>query len=65
MHKDPIEERINFAPYEQRILQRDRKWKQDFGRKIQGTDFSLKDYSKDQTFINPLLLTETELMGIN
>lgn len=54
-NKSPIEPRQ--ANYEQRVLERDRKWKQDFGRHL-SPQFVLKDYSKSPLFTNPLLKSE-------
>jgi len=51
LHDNPLKPKD--GGYEQRVLGVDRKWRQDFGRKIKG-DMVLKDYTKDRMFANPL-----------
>lgn len=62
LHRNPVEAR--WQNYEQRLLDKERKWRNGFGRKLKA-DLLIKDYSMNPTFVNPLLPTEGELVGMH
>ena len=61
-HKKPIKPVA--STYEQRILNIERKWRNQFGRKL-AADLLMKDFTSDRNFKNPLLAKEEEELGMH